>query len=107
MTDGSSWSWDVGRDADAIHVLLCSSDAHHAAANGLPVPVRNMATTLRLAEVGAVQTLRHGIDLVGMFTLTTEPPFAQDTSIFPSAQRPAYLQRLAIAPEWLARTPLL
>jgi hypothetical protein len=107
VTGGPSWSWQVGTDVAAIHALLRASDAHHAAVHGLPTPARRLSTTRRLVESGAVQTLRHGPALVGMFTLTSEPPFTQDASIFPRARRPAYLQRLAVAPDWLSSVPLV
>jgi hypothetical protein len=36
-----------------------------------------------------------------MFTLTREPPFDQDLTIFPPTEKPVYLSRLAIQPEYL------
>jgi len=102
-----TWSWQVSTDPEAVHALLRASDEHHARAYGLPVPDRRPARTRQLVAAGAVQVLHDGTRPVAMFTLTGEPPFDEDLSIFPPARRAVYVQRLAIDPRSLASVPLL
>jgi GNAT superfamily N-acetyltransferase len=97
----SSWSWGIATDADAVHALLCASDAHHAQTYGLPAPARRIETTKRSVEAGAVHILQHGTEFVGMFSLTWEPSFDVAGTAFPERLKPAYLQRLAVRPDWL------
>src|SRR5690349_6829810 len=95
-----SWLWEVSPNVEQVHALLCASDAYNATAE-LPPPERRIETTRRHVERGSVHVLRHGSDYAGMFTLTREPPFDQDLSIFPPAEKPFYLSRLAVHPEYL------
>ncbi|MFE2353648.1 hypothetical protein [Streptomyces parvulus] len=95
------WTWETARDADEVHALLQACDARQALSHGSPVPVRNPATTARRVGAGEVHLLRHAGEPAGMFTLSWEPPFALDPDAFPPARRPAYLGRLAVAPERL------
>lgn len=99
--------WRVATDAEAVHELLLASDAHHAAANGLPTPNRRIESSRRLVAAGAVQILCTDAAPTAMFTLTEEPPFGRDLSIFPAARCPLYLQRLAVEPRTRTAAPLL
>ncbi|MEU4772786.1 GNAT family N-acetyltransferase [Micromonospora sp. NPDC023644] len=92
------WTWEVGTDWAEVHELLCASDAHQAARNGLTAPVRNADTTKRWVRLGAVHVLRHGTEAVGSFTLSAYPPHGLDPAAYPPAERPVYLQRLSVAP---------
>jgi hypothetical protein len=107
VTPDLSFRWQVAADPQAVHDLLLASDEYHAAANGLQVPARRLESTRRLVAGGAVHVLTRGRELAAMYTLTSEPPFSEELSIFPAARCPRYLQRLAVEPGWLARTPLL
>ncbi|EST26303.1 hypothetical protein N566_24160 [Streptomycetaceae bacterium MP113-05] len=97
MTGG----WEDAADAVEVHTLLEACDAHQADATGTPRPVRRRETTVALVDGRHVRLLREDGRAVGMFTLTTrlraeEPPGQ------PHADRPAYLSRLAVAPDLLA-----
>jgi ribosomal protein S18 acetylase RimI-like enzyme len=92
------WTWEVGTDWAEVHELLCASDAHQAARNGLTAPERKADTTRRWVRAGAVHVLRHGTEAVGSFTLSAQPPHGLDPAAHPPAERPLYLQRLAVAP---------
>lgn len=100
-------TWETATDPGQVHNLITASDRFHAARYGLGAPVRRPESTEGLVRAGSVQVLRSGPELVATFTVTDRPPFAQDVSIFPSANHPLYLQRLAVEPHWLTRTPLL
>lgn len=100
-------TWETATDPNQVHNLITASDSFHAATYGLGAPTRSRESTEGLVRAGAVQVLRCGPELVATFTITDRPPFAQDVSIFPVARRPLYLQRLAVEPHWLARTPLV
>ncbi len=102
-----TWSWEMAKNLYEVHELLCASDAHHAQIHGLPVPVRRFESTRRYVEAGVVHLLRYGGDAAGMFTLTWESPFDEHTGVFPNRWKPAYLQRLALHPEWLQRDSLV
>lgn len=107
ITDSATaWRWDVGTSAEEIHALLRLCDAYTATAEA-PAPVRNMETTKRNVESGSVHVLRRGAEAVAMFTLTWEAPFEPEDAGFPPAQRPGYLQRLAVKPELLAEGSLV
>lgn len=95
-----SWSWEISTNVEQVHALLCASDAHNATAD-LPPPTRRIETTRHHVESGSVHVLRHGSNYAGMFTLTREAPFDQDLSIFPLAEKPVYLSRLAVHPAYL------
>jgi hypothetical protein len=101
-----SWSWEISTNVDEVHEILCASDAYTATREA-PPPVRNIETTRRRVRAGSVHVLRSGAEAVAMFTLTWDAPFAEDTTIFPPAQKPAYIGRLAIRPEWLARDSIV
>ncbi|MFD9389282.1 hypothetical protein ACFWBB_00640 [Streptomyces sp. NPDC060000] len=98
---GPSWRWQTATDAAEVHALLTSCDAHQAAMSGTPAPQRRQETTRRLVESGSVHLLRHSTGPAGMFTLTRRPPFGTNEAVFPLAERPLYLSRLAVAPAWL------
>lgn len=100
------WFWEVARDADEVHSLLCASDAHQALP-GMSVPQRNPATTQRHIHNHNVHAIRHTTTLVGCFTLTAQPPYGMDLSVFGDTGLAAYLQRLSIHPKWIAQNPLL
>jgi predicted GNAT family N-acyltransferase len=97
-----SWSWEVSSNVGEVHALLCECDAYTATREA-PTPVRNIETTRRRVRMGSVYVLRLGAEAVAMFTLTWDAPFAEDTAIFPPARKPAYIGRLAVKTEWLAR----
>ncbi|MFE9004582.1 hypothetical protein ACFYOY_21005 [Streptomyces sp. NPDC007875] len=97
----TTWRWEVSQDPREVHALLCACDARQAAASGTPAPRRRPETTERRVRAGAVRLLRHGAHPAGMFTLTWDPPFTVDDGVFPRAERPMHLSRLAVAPEWL------
>nr|BBG06558.1 GNAT family transferase [Streptomyces sp.] len=97
----AAWQWEVSRDTGEVHALLCACDAHQAAASGTSAPARRLETTEHRVRSGSVHLLRHDGRPAGMFTLTWDPPFAADEGAFPPAERPLYLSRLAVAPEWL------
>ena len=80
-----------------VHALLCASDASAATSNA-PAPVRRLETTQRLVEAGLVHVLRLKGEAVAMFTLTWEAPSSSPESIYPPAEKPAYIQRLAVKP---------
>lgn len=96
------WKWEAAGDADEVHRLLCESDQYTATADA-PAPVRNIETTRRRVDTGCVQILRCDGRAAAMFTLTWEPPFAEELSVFPDANTPMYLSRLAVRAEWLER----
>ncbi|GEB49092.1 MULTISPECIES: hypothetical protein [Streptomyces] len=96
------WRWEVSRDPDEVHALLCACDAHQAAASGTSAPRRRPETTERRVRSGAVHLLRHGSRPAGMFTLSADASFTVAEAGFPHADRPLYLSRLSVAPEWLA-----
>jgi GNAT superfamily N-acetyltransferase len=96
------WSWELSADAEEVHALLCASDAYHATP-GSPAPLRSLETTRRRVGAGSVHLLRRGSEAVAMFTLTWDPPFEGGGALFPPARKPAYLGRLAVHPDWLAR----
>jgi len=98
----TSWSWEVATDVEEIHSLLCACDAYTATLEA-PPPVRNIETTRRRVQSGSVHLLRFGASAVAMFTLTWEAPFTRQTTLFPPAKKPAYMGRLAVQPEWLAK----
>ena len=97
-----SWAWEVARDVEEVHALLCASDAY-SATHEVPAPLRNKATTEHRVWTGSVHLLRFDVEAVGMFTLTWDPPFEQDLSVFPPAKHPIYIGRLAVKPEWQSR----
>lgn len=105
-TDDQRWCWKIASDAREVHELLVASDTHHATASA-PAPMRDPATTARHVEAHVVHGLRYGGELVAMFTLTDIPPRGLDSSVFTPALRPAYLQRLAVRSDWLAKGELL
>ncbi|MDO0928875.1 hypothetical protein QQY24_26945 [Streptomyces sp. TG1A-8] len=101
-TEPCDWSWETAADPDEVHALLTACDAHQATASGTPAPRRRPETTRWLVESGSVHLLRHTTGPAGMFTLTARPPSGTDESVFPPAEHPLYLSRLAVAPAWLA-----
>ncbi|MEU5610628.1 hypothetical protein AB0H03_18160 [Streptomyces sparsogenes] len=101
------WRWLTATDPDVVHALLTSCDAHQAATSGTPAPARRPETTRRLVESGAVHLLHHTTGPAGMFTLTERPPTGTDETVFPPAERPLYLSRLAVAPAWLTAGALV
>lgn len=107
VVDDGALTWETAADPDQVHTLITASDRFHAARYGLGVPARRRESTEGLVCAGFVQVLRCGPEFVATFTVTDRPPFAQDVSIFPAARHPLYLQRLAVEPLWLKRTPLL
>ncbi|ARF59206.1 hypothetical protein B1H19_03025 [Streptomyces gilvosporeus] len=86
---------------------MCRCDVHTARRYGTPVPQRDPQTTTRRVRTCCVHALRRSAGLAAMFTLTWQPPFAQDAAVFPAAQKPGYLSRLAVAPELLSQGTLL
>ncbi|MEU5646352.1 hypothetical protein [Streptomyces milbemycinicus] len=106
-TGPPSWHWQTATGADEVHTLLTSCDAHQAAISGTPAPRRRQETTRRLVESGSVHLLRHTTGPAGMFTLTRRPPSGTDEEVFPPAERPLYLSRLAVAPAWLTAPALV
>jgi hypothetical protein len=100
--DSAPWTWEVSTNAEQVHALLRACDAYTAAAN-VPPPERKIETTRRYVQMGSVHILRRGLQNVGMFTLTWEPTFDQDLTIFPQAEKVVYLARLAVQPEYLER----
>jgi hypothetical protein len=105
-TDEIAWRWSIGEDAGAIHQLLCASDAHTATAEA-PAPQRNADSTQAFVSAKAVHVLWAGNEMAATITVLWRPPFAHDLTVFPPAQRPAYITRLSVAPLWSARDPLL
>jgi hypothetical protein len=101
VADDQRWSWETASSAVEVHDLLCACDEYQAMAYGIPAPRRSVESSRRRVHSGSVQLLRVDRDPVAMFTLSWEPTFDADLSIFPAAERPAYLARLAVAPEWL------
>ncbi|GAA1094034.1 hypothetical protein [Streptomyces javensis] len=101
-TTTAGWRWEVSRDPREAHALLCACDAHQAAASGTPAPRRRPETTEARVRSGSVRLLRHGACAAGMFTLTWDRPFTVAEGVYPHADRPIHLSRLAVAPEWLA-----
>ncbi|WP_327178623.1 GNAT family N-acetyltransferase [Streptomyces sp. NBC_01335] len=102
MTGG----WEDAADADEVHALLEACDAHQAEATGTPRPVRRPETTAALVAGRHVRLLREDGRAVGMFTLDTRPR-AEVPPGHPRADRPAYLSRLAVAPDHLAAGSLV
>ncbi|MEU9123220.1 hypothetical protein AB0C96_25705 [Streptomyces sp. NPDC048506] len=105
--DPADESWEICVDHAEVHELLRRCDVHTARRYGTPVPQRNPRTTTHRVRTGCVHALRQPAGLAAMFTLTGEPPFAQDPDVFPAAHEPRYLSRLAVAPELLSRGTLL
>jgi hypothetical protein len=103
----TAWVWEVADDADAVHALLCASDAKAASDTGTPAPVRGLDSTRSRVGERAVHLLRADGEPAGMFTLTPFPPYDRDLAIFPAATRPLYLQRLAVDPGWAVRAPVV
>ena len=100
------WSWRSVVDVVEAHALLCASDAINASP-GQPPPQRNPLTTERHVLAMAVEGLFCGDSLVGMFTLTRDPPRAMDSDEFGAADQAVYMQRLAVHPDWVERDALL
>lgn len=105
MTD-MAWRWTIGEDADAIHSLLCVSDAH-AASDTSPAPKRSRDSTRAYVDARAVHVLWAGDEMAAAITLIWRPPFSRDLTAFPPAVNPAYITRLSVAPEWFARDSLI
>lgn len=101
-----SWFWEISTHSEEVHTLLCACDAY-TATDKAPAPVRNIETTWQRVHAGSVHVLRHDNESIAMFTLTWEPPFTGDLTIFPAALKPAYLGRLAVKPEWLINGSLV
>jgi aldose 1-epimerase len=99
-TTAEGWEWETATSATEVHDLLTSCDAHQAARSGTRAPVRRLEVTEQLVRDGAVRVLRHGARPVAMFTLTSGPG-KHPPADCPAAGRPAYLSRLAVAPELL------
>jgi GNAT superfamily N-acetyltransferase len=102
-----NWSWTVGGDVGELHALLCACDAQQAADSGTPAPRRDIRTMERRIGDRNVHVLRLDGTAVGMVTLTWTPPFDLDAADYPPAERPAYMGRLAVHPEWLGRGSLV
>ncbi|WP_106978986.1 hypothetical protein [Streptomyces griseus] len=102
MTGG----WEDAADAAEVHALLEACDAHQAEATHTPRPVRRPETTAALVAGGHVRLLREDGRAVGMFTLDTRPR-AEEPPDHPHAERPAYMSRLAVAPDRLAAGSLV
>lgn len=100
------WLWEVSTNVEEVHALLCACDAY-TATDKAPVPVRQIETTRRNVLEGSVRVLRYEGEVVAMFTLTWFPPFSQETTIFPSVHKPAYISRLAIKPAWQQKGTIL
>lgn len=96
------WSWERADDPEVVHALLRACDLYTSTPDA-PPPLRNLDTTVRRVRSGSVHLLRHGSEPAATFTLTPDPPFAADLSIFPRSRRPLYLGRLAVSPAWLDR----
>jgi len=96
------WSWEVSGNVEEVHALLCACDAYTATPEA-PAPSRNVETTRRRVQAGSVNVLRLGSEAVAMFTLTWDAPFTVDPSVYPSAQKPAYIGRLAVKPELMKK----
>lgn len=92
---------EVATDAQEVHELLTESDRWQAQRTSSPVPVRSFATTRRRVRERAVHVVRIDGLLVGMVTLSWDPPFMAAMDGLPTAARPAYLSRLAVAPDRL------
>lgn len=92
----------MAAEAGMVHALICACDLYTATADA-PPPVRSFETTERRVRNGSVHLLRHGGEPVATFTLTWDPSFKADLSIFPVATKPAYLGRLAVSTTWLDR----
>jgi hypothetical protein len=101
-----SWAWETSKNAEEVHALLCACDAHQATARA-PAPLRNPLTTARRVSEGSVHVLRSGPCAVATFTLTWDPPFSAELTVFPEASKPAYLGRLAVLPGWLEHGSLV
>ncbi|MEU6243461.1 hypothetical protein [Streptomyces sp. NPDC047024] len=102
MTGG----WEDATDPAEVHALLEACDAHQADVTGTPRPVRRRETTAALVEGRHVRLLRENGRAIGMFTLTAGPR-AEEPPGQPHADRPAYLCRLAVAPDHLATGSLV
>jgi hypothetical protein len=99
--------WQLATDADEVHALLCASDGYAADAHQIPAPVRNRTSSRDLVLAGAVHLLRQDGAAVAMFTLTWQPPHGMPLDGFPPADKPAYLRRLAVRPDWISDGSLL
>ncbi|MFD6880243.1 MULTISPECIES: GNAT family N-acetyltransferase [unclassified Streptomyces] len=102
MTGG----WEDATDPVEVHTLLEACDAYQAEVTDTPRPVRRTETTSAFVTAGHVRLLREHGRAVGMFTLTTRPG-AEGPAGQPYAARPAYLSRLAVAPDHLAAGSLI
>ncbi len=92
--------WSRATDAHEVHELLLACDAFNATPSA-PAPRRNFTTTERSVALGNVYVARRAAHLVASFTLSDEPPFIADLSVFPAAERPLYLRRLTVSPDVL------
>lgn len=99
-------TWEVAADADEVHELLCLSDRYQGERFRSPVPRRNIATTESLVRDGLVHLMRSDGRTAAMFTLTRVPAFEEPPGVFPRAQAPAYLSRLAVRPDLVAAASL-
>lgn len=107
MGETTTWHWELATDAAEVHRLVCACDEHQARLSGTQVPARRSETTEQRVETRSVHVLRHGSEAAATFTLVWEPPFDASLDRFPPASRPAYLQRLAVSPDWLGRDALV
>ena len=86
----------VSNAVQAHDLLICSDVAR--CQPGQPLPQRNPQTTRALVEAGYVHGLFCGTQLMAMVTIGPSIPHGLDTSLFAPAQRPFYMQRLAVHP---------
>ncbi|MEH0971292.1 hypothetical protein V6U77_09190 [Micromonospora sp. CPCC 205546] len=99
--------WMPAVDAEAVHALLCESDAYQAAKTGTRAPARRPETTRRLVEAGAVRVLSGDAGPIAMFTLTETAAFDVAAAGYEPSPRPLYLQRLAVGAEAAAAGSLV
>lgn len=88
--------WTRASDPEVVHALIEESDRRAAARSGSTLPRRNPASTRRLVEAGAVWLALADEVAVATVTVSPLPSFdPADAGLVP-AERPWYMQRLAL-----------